>query len=362
MGTPVMRPLAHIWSWEAISSLGESATETALLLRAGLCNVTQSHFVDRNGKRVMMCSTPALPHALSGARRLVALAGHAVSRLCHRMALAGMNVLAPARPILLLALPERFAARQSVDELTEEGRAVVEGVRGCLSAVRLNCDIEAFPYGRAAGAASLRRALELVGSGRPVIWGGLDSQHDWTVLKALEQADRLLTAENVDGIRPGEGAAFVMLGAPIANGIVSVIGLGVGREPHPVGSDHPTQSTGLSAALEAAVGPLRESKKRSNFWLLDNTHEGYGTQELQNVIARFGDVLGLQTELHTPLKEIGDVGAAAMPLLAALAAEAWRLGYGNDDTAVITGCSDGGARGALLLAGPTAPHGRSIAT
>jgi hypothetical protein len=82
---------------------------------------------------------------------------------------------------------------------------------------------------------------------------------------------------------------------------------------------------------------------------LDNSHEAYATQELQNVIARFGDVLGLKSELQMPLQELGDVGAAAMPLLAALGAEAWRLGYASDDTAVITGCSDDGARGALLF-------------
>ena len=69
-------------------------------------------------------------------------------------------------------------------------------------------------------------------------------------------------------------------------------------------------------------------------------------------------MLGLKTDMQMPLKELGDVGAAAMPLLAILGAEAWRLGHASDRTAIITGCSDNGARGALLM---SAPHPASPA-
>jgi hypothetical protein len=131
-----------------------------------------------------------------------------------------------------------------------------------------------------------------------------------------------------------------------------VLGIGTGREARPIGSAEPFQSLGLSAALEIAVAPLRAATRRTNFWLLDNSHEAYATKELQNIIARFGDILGTRSDMQRPLQPLGDAGAAAMPLLAVLAAEAWRLGYANDDVAVVTGCSDDGARGALLLGAP----------
>jgi hypothetical protein len=210
-------------------------------------------------------------------------------------------------------------------------------------------EIEVFPSGRAAGATALCRALELVEHNRFVIWGGVDSLYDWKVLEDLERADRLLTVENIDGVRPGEGAVFVVLVPPNVPG-VSIVGIGTGQEPFPIGSNEPCRSVGLSAALNTAVAPLRAVRSRSNCWLLDNSHEVYATHELQNIIARFGDVLGLHAELQMPLQELGDVGAAAMPLLTVIGAEAWRLGYAIDDTAVITGCSDGGARGAILVA------------
>jgi hypothetical protein len=334
--------LATLVAWSAVSSLGESATETALLLRAGLNNVARSRFIDASGERVMMCAAPAVPPDLGGVERAAALAQLALSGL-------GAAIEAPRRPVLLLALPERYAEQEFSVTLTAEGQEFLRSMRAGLPPQFKNLEIELFPFGRAAGAVAMRRALSLVGHEQLVIWGGVDTLYDWTTLEALERADRLMTVANIDGVRPGEGAAFMAVAPAGAGDAIRVLGLGTGREPFPVGSEEPCRSLGLSAALDKALAPLRAAGRRTNCWLLDNTHEAYATQELQNIIARFGDVLGLQGELQMPLRELGDVGAAAMPLLAVLAAEAWRLGYANDDAAVITGCSQGGARGALLL-------------
>ncbi len=354
------RPLARMVAWDAITSLGESAAETALLLRAGLSNVEQSNFIDGKGKRVMLCGAPALAPGLPPQERMTALASHALSSLWRSLEAASTEGVPLPAPTVLLALPERFSAGELSFDLTPSGQAFVDALRASLPPVLAHAQIECFPFGRAAGALAMRRALKLVGTDRTVIWGGVDTLHDWQVLQALEKADRLLTIENVDGVRPGEGAAFAALGPSDAAGDVTVLALGLGREPCPVGASGTCKSDGLSAALEAAVEPLRAARVRSNCWLLDTTHEAYGTQEVQNIIARFGDVLGLDTELQMPMKELGDVGAASMPLLAVLGAQAWRLGVANDDTAVIAGCSERGARGALLLAShPGAASGRS---
>jgi 3-oxoacyl-[acyl-carrier-protein] synthase I len=129
-----------------------------------------------------------------------------------------------------------------------------------------------------------------------------------------------------------------------------VLALGAGQEPQPLGADGPCVSEGMSQALDMALAPLRAAGRRCRSWALDSTHEAYATHEVQNLIARFGDVLGVDSELAMPLKELGDVGAAAMPLLAALALEAWRQGLARDDCAVVTGSSERGLRGAMLLA------------
>lgn len=337
-------PLARLAAWEAVTTLGESASETALLMRAGLSNVARSDFIDAAGERIMLCSAPALPSQLRSTRRAVALAQLALDRLA-----ASIDITLP--PVLLLAVSDRYARPDQPSELNEEGNSFVAALRSILPQSLRNCDLEVLPYGRAAGAPALSRAVELVEDGRFVIWGGVDTLHDWRVLESLQSADRLLTTENVDGVRPGEGAAFVTVSSARQRGI-RVLGIGTGREPKPIGSEEPFQSLGLSAALDKAVAPLRAASRRTNFWLLDHSHEAYATKELQNIIARFGDVLGTRSDMQRPLQPLGDAGAAAMPLLVVLAAEAWRLGYANDDVAVITGCSDAGARGALLLGAP----------
>jgi hypothetical protein len=342
--------LARLLHWEAITSLGESAAETAVLLRAGVSNVESSHFIDRTGQRVMLCSAPALPPDLVFADRMTALASHALTGLWQAIEPSLAAGETAAAPTILIALPERFAATGTSFDLTDSGKAFVAALRTHLPSPLARADIEAFPFGRAAGALAMKRAAQLVRHDRVVIWGGVDSLHDWSVLQALEAADRLLTLDNVDGVRPGEAAAFAALGPVDAAAGVMVLSLGVGREMRPVGSDEPCMSDGLSKALESAVQPLRAAGARSNCWLLDTTHEAYGTHEVQNIIARFGDVIGTQTDMQMPLKELGDVGAAAIPLLAVLGAQAWRCGHANDDTAVIAGGSDGGARGALLMA------------
>lgn len=349
MSARAVPPLAGLVAWEAITPLGEGIAETALLLRAGVGAVRASTFIDATGERIALCASPALPPTLAGPDRLVTLAAHALLRLLARWP-AAVDTRAPLT--VLLALPERFAVEATGFELLPPGQAVRDGVLRALPVELAPVAVECFPFGRASGALAMRRALDLLSLGHRVVWGGVDSMHDADVLQQLEDTRRLLTAEQVDGVRPGEAAAFVALVPPTDGAPVRLVGLGLGREPQPVGADAQSLATGLSAALDTALAPLRQTHRRCNAWWLDHTHEVYATQALQNVLTRFGDVLGLSAELEMPLKDLGDAGAAAMPLLAALAAEAWRTGHGIDTAAVVTGSADGGARGALLLAVP----------
>ena len=343
-------PIARLICWEAMSSIGESAAETALLLRAGISNVSLSHFVDAAGARIKLCSAPALNSDLLGLQRVVALASRVLAGLLAKLKGAFPD-LHEQKVFMAIALPERFAAGGY--SLNGQGSAFVKEFVATLPLELKNCEIEYFPFGRAAGALAVQKCVEHADRGCVAICGGVDTQYDWEVLEALAGADRLLTAENVDGLRPGEGAAFLALYDGQTNrrveAEVNIFAVGLAREPHPIGSETPSQARGLSAALEAAFRPLREAGRRTNFWLLDNTHEAYATRELQNIIARFGDVLGLQTELQMPSRDLGDVGAAAIPMFLTLGAEAWRRGYANDSFAIAAASSDQGARGAVLF-------------
>ncbi len=104
--TAASHPLAGLVAWEAITSPAKARPRTALLPRAGIVNVSLSHFIDATGERVMLCHSPALPATLSGADRLVAPAAHALLRLLPQLPPGSGALLT-----ILLALPERLAAR-----------------------------------------------------------------------------------------------------------------------------------------------------------------------------------------------------------------------------------------------------------
>jgi 3-oxoacyl-[acyl-carrier-protein] synthase I len=328
--------------WQAVTSLGDSVEETALLLRAGLCHLEDTRFVDALGRPIRMCVAPAVDPASSGVERLLGLARLALDRLAVRLP-DGAVVMH-----IVLALPSELATG-AADAAAESIRKLVSQLQSGLPAAFARAAIVAMPYGPAAGAIAMKRALALVSDGDFVIWGGVDSWHHWDRLEPLLDTDRVLTDDNVDGIRPGEAAAFALVRAARPGDAIGCTGLGLAREPHPRGLNGTCKSDGLTQALDSALAPLRTAGRGCAQWYLDTSHEAHSTHELQNVIARFGDCIGARAEMHMPLKELGDAGAASMPLLAALAAQSWRDGWTDDDDAVVIGCSDDGARGALLL-------------
>jgi hypothetical protein len=333
-------------AWEAVTSIGEGAVETSALWEAGIVNLAPSRFVLDDGTAAALCASPALSPALLGTERLAALIGLALERLAatpEGNALRGIGTL-------LLCLPERMADAANGYRLRPEGQALVDALhaRPLLAGRKLR--IEPFPFGRAAGAPSIQRALELVASGQRVLWGGVDSQHDWQVLGALAAGDRLLTEENVDGIRPGEAASVLLL-QPAQGGTQPVLmGVGLGREQPPDETRPASRADGLARAVRSATARLAEQRRRCGHWLFDTTHEKIATQRLQHVLTACADIVGLQTSLHSPLKTLGDAGAASLPLFAALAAESWRNGTADDETALLAASSDSGACGAILLA------------
>lgn len=340
-GTPV---IAELLAWEAVTSLGECAAETALLWEAEVINTAASRFVMDDGTRAVMCSSPALPPDLLGVQRLAALAEMALERLASKSGGPTLHGIST----LLLCLPERMALQANTFALTSEGKALVQTIKS-MPLLDPGIAIEAFPFGRAAGALALQRAAELAASGKRVLWGGVDSQHDWDVLEALSRQDRLLTADNVDGVRPGEAAAFAVLRRPEGSTRPVILGLGLGRQEAPSEANPVSRADGLARAMRSATSPLRDLRQRCGYWLTDTTHEAVATQRLQHVLTACADIVGLQTALHSPAKAMGDAGAASLPLFAALAAEAWRHGSADDETALLAACSDNGACGAVLL-------------
>jgi hypothetical protein len=336
--------------WGAITALGPTCRHTGFFLRAARNNFSLSPFVDFQGEPITMSCVTTLPKHWVGAPRLAALASHAIDDATHSL---GKKLESPKLK-LCLALSRRFGTGRG-NTLTPEGMAVARAIMAARFPSLTWEDVFAFPYGAAAGPAAIARAARLFEAKEAeiAVVCGVDSYYDSRVLEQLEREDRLLTADNVDGLRPGEAAAALVLASPHhslsrSHRRARVLAVGEGAEPT-LDDEHPTMARGISTALRPAVAPLRAAQQRCNAWWSDATHEATRVRELDLTIAKFGDVMGFALDFRLPAREVGAVGAATLPLYAALAIESSVRGYAADKLALCFAGSDDGARGALLL-------------
>jgi hypothetical protein len=338
--------------WGISSALGPSARHTGFYLRASRNNFSLSPFVDVLGDPVTVSCATTLPKDLTGPERLFALAKPALKEAFTTVG----QYLKGQRLRACLALPARHAGSGGRG-LNPDGQKLLAMLLEESVLREHPTDVIPFPAGGSAGAPAAAHAADLLASGEAefVFLLGVDSYYDWGVLEHLAKQDRLLTPDNVDGLRPGEAAACLVLAAPghafaRSAGMSRIVATGEGREPSLPGVDEPpNMAHGFTAALREAVAPLRERRVRTNSWFSDITHDDYRVREFQILLARFGDVAGQNMSLVTPARELGEVGAATLPLYAALATEAWHRGYAADATALCMAASEDGRRGALLL-------------
>jgi 3-oxoacyl-[acyl-carrier-protein] synthase-1 len=328
-----------------VSAVGLSAPEVAASVRAGASRFAESSILDSLPPLVMAevpddglaRLSPAVRGCAPGSRdaRLLRLAEPAL-RECLAHLPAGA-----APPPLVLALPE------TIHPLG--GARLLDGLHA--QAGRFDRErSEAFHRGRAGGMRAIARAADLLGADRPfVVAGGVDSHRDPGVLEALAMEGRLKTEYSRDGFIPGEGAAFLLLARRGAADALAVLGgFAAAMEPgHPYG-DAPRRGDGLSAAfaasLASAAAPVEEvyaSMNGESCWARE-----YGVARLRSG-GRFAD----GHTLHHPADCHGDTGAAAGPIMTALAALGIAGGY-RRPPCLVYGASDHGERAALLVHAP----------
>lgn len=328
----------------AITALGPTLRHTALFLRAGQDHIVPSPFIDALGEHIAMNANSILPVNLMGAGRLSALA----TRAC-RDALRDLADGVVRSPRLCLVLPQRYASR------TREVSGIEEAVREVLPKP-LSLAPSSLLFGAGAvGTRAIAEAAQQVSQRQcdAVLICAVDSYYDWEVLERLIGADQLLTADNLDGRRPGEAAVAVLLSDaqhPWSGQYGCLLrGVGLAEEPIPLGSEHPSRAEGITSALEAAMGGSQLAAGSVTQFLSDTTHEAYRIRELQLVLARFGSVMGQPFELLLPARELGEVGAASLLLYAALVAEANRRGFGWGPLSLAFAGGEEALRGAVLM-------------
>jgi len=335
-----------------LTAIGLSAAQTASSARAGIARFAESSFFAKNGEPMTLALVPEdalapVEELLDAeatwnnrAQRLLALAVPALHEV-----FAGVEQ--PQSIPLFLGLPDELAAQGAEFLASLAQVAEFEFDRAHSAAI---C------AGRAAGLLALERALEFLASGRGpfAVVGGVDSYFDLDVLNALDAEDRLAGEGVLDGFIPGEGACFLLLGAPDAplstadTAPMLISALGQGSESGHRYSQEPHRGDGLATAFAQLFGCAGAGHTPVPTVYAGYNGENFWAKEWGVAYLRHKDKFAESFAFEHPVDCFGDPGAALGPLLIGLAALGMAKGYRSGPCLVWCG-SDRDARAAALI-------------
>ena len=131
-----------------------------------------------------------------------------------------------------------------------------------------------------------------------------------------------------------------------------VLAAAVGTEAKRIKTSDICLGEGLTATVGEAVRGLRVPAEAVDAVICDINGERYRGEEWGFVCLRLPFYFRDPTGYVSPADCWGDVGAASGPLFVALACEAGARGYARGPRTVLWASSEGGLRGACLLADP----------
>ena len=336
--------VAHVAAIGLACPLGLRSQPALAAMAAGITRFVEVDNIDEADGSLKASLLGALDPALARAERIAWF-----GRLALAEALAGVEDPSPALRCVL-SLPARgvgppidVAALQHAltDRLAPSAMQVIEEGRG----------------GVFQALAAALVTLEREGS---VVVGGVDSLVDPSTLATLASRRRLLGRTNLDGIIPGEGAAFVLLTHPTESPrrppLALIHNVAVAREPQPFLAASPTigGSSGLSAVFRTLGAGFSE---RVDEVFAATSGEVYFGREFTHAYLRNAALMPEPLRHNQLSAVLGDVGAAAgaIALVQAIARLGPRgpgnrgrparlcLAYGSSDTGLVGGCVVGRA-------------------
>ncbi|PRQ03646.1 3-oxoacyl-(acyl carrier protein) synthase [Enhygromyxa salina] len=329
----------------AVSSVGLTAPQTCAAIRAGIRRFVpiEAEILDDEEPQIgaRVSADPRL--RADDAQWLLNLAARAL----HECAPS------PAETALLWLVPEDhrghpLCAGVGDDELLARLEAVVghhfapgsrvlrSGAAGCVEA--------------------LGRARELLDAGavaRCVI-GGADSLLRKVDLDELARGGRLLGPTQPQGLVPGEGAAFVMVGRPTPDpererAALAVRGIGLGYERNTVRGTEYSVGEAFSAALEAATQDADIPEAEIAFVAGNFNGERYDAWESSHARIRGFPSKREQLPVLWPAASTGEIGVAAGPMALIATAAAIEGEYAAGPTGALQLRSDGELRGVAIV-------------
>lgn len=207
-------------------------------------------------------------------------------------------------------------------------------------------------HGRPSGHVALDYARRLIAAGEVpyVMIAGVDSYLTTRCVASYLDQNRILTASNPNGFIPGE-AASAMLCAPHERGGFKLFGLGLSREKAFIynAEELPLRGDGMTAAYKSAFQETGIEMSRLGYRISDLIGEQYWFKQSALVSLRLLRGRHEFQDLWSPAESLGNVGAAAVPLMMGMAHMAARKGYDRGNPVLVDASNDVGACGAAVL-------------
>ena len=335
-------PIIELRDLGAVTPIGRTAATAAAAVRAGIARFTEHAFmVDSEGEPMHLAQCPWLED-MPVERRISACLLDAIAQV---LVSSGSGLPGPLfvdLPLPRPGLPDRLA-RQVHDAVTQRYPRLTA--------------IEVCQRGHAGGALALDAAFRhlRVNPERPCVVAGADSYCDPDTLEWLEQTDQLHGAgprNNAWGFMPGEGAGALLVAARSRGqgaGLPRLLSTGVGQETRLIRTGTVCIGEGLTAAFRGALVGLAAGQCVTDVYC-DLNGDTYRADEFAFAVTRTRERFVSASDFVAPADCWGDVGAASVPLGVILACAAGARGYARGTHALVWASSDGGQRGAALLA------------
>ncbi|MGX5840898.1 beta-ketoacyl synthase N-terminal-like domain-containing protein [Mesorhizobium sp. ArgA1] len=324
-----------------VTAVGLDAPSACAAMRARLDGFQETRFVGPAGGWLIGAPVP-LPRNWIGEKRIAHLAAGAICEAFEAIPQAR------GQTALILCLAEEDRPGRPVRDNSALLRRIAEIVE-----IEPHARSRIVAHGRPSGHVALDQARKMITSGEApyVIIAGVDSYLTAPAIAHYLNKSRLLASDNPNGFIPGEAAAAVLCTRPERGGF-RLFGLGLSHEPASIynARDLPLRGDGMTAAYRTAFGETGIEMNRLGYRISDLIGEQYWFK--QSALASLRLLRGRHDfqDIWSPGESLGNVGAAAGPLMIGMAWTAARKGYAAGNPVLIEASNDAGACGAAVLA------------
>ena len=323
----------------AITPVGLDLAETAAAIYTQVQLFEDLNVLDSDGEPLSGMKI-RFADDLAGPARLAAMAHAVVDE-------ASLRIGPEERVPLILCCPEAGAFADSPADWPAQLLATVIA-EAPIAIDRARSRVIA--RGRAGTVEALGAALALLKEPTATycLVGGVDCLVDTDRVVALVDDERLLTASNKDGFRPGEAGALLLLtNRPDSDAMASWLAAAAGHEESTRGADRPITGVGLQEAVSKALAQAKVAYPSLACFAPDFSGEQRYFEEFLLANSRLAKA-PVTAAREIPALSVGETGAAAGFLSIAMLAFLHSKGVHKQPSLATLSC-DGPERGAVVL-------------